>query len=246
MPEHGLRQQSELVRALTRGRKIGFKRLPSDLGRDRGEEPLQVCRPWDLGAPELLEVWVPELDIQKGKAASLQMLKEVGEADLGSVGAALEGVVELGLGEEGCADMDAIEAADKGSGFAFAEPGFDGVGVTGVVEGGIGVDDSFIDPTVLFAGRWPRGGAGPHDIDERLIGRDQELAGVDAVHHAAGNVGRFQGDDRARVGVEPLDGAGVVVISHREVAGAIGIQERCDGVGLGRVHGGAAIRWFGK
>lgn len=112
-----------------------------------------------------------------------------------------------------------------GGGVGFGEPGFDAVGVPGVVEVGVGVDDPVVDPGARLG---PGGvGAVGDDAAEAGIGGDDEPAGgedlAEGARGAEGAVG--EREDRAGGGGVELDAA-VPAAGHRE--GALGVRGQED------------------
>lgn len=127
----------------------------------------------DIDAAELLHVIVGVLRVEQFKAAVVEPVDEVDEADFGGVGAAEVGAREHGFAEERAVDMDAVQPADEPT----VEKGFDGMGVAGVKESGVARDEAIIDPGAIRIGT--RGGAPPHDAIEGGVAANVQTVAAD-------------------------------------------------------------------
>lgn len=147
------------------------------------------------------------LYIEEKVTAFVKALDEGGEGDFGGVGL----VVEHTFRHEGSAECNTIGSANE---FAFA-PAFDAVGFPHPMQLSVDFDELFADPGSLF----PVGTPTHHAFKVLIVG-DFKLALSDGFGERAGEVEAVERHDGARVGLEPIDRAGIVVV-HREDAEAI-------------------------
>lgn len=136
-----------------------------------------------FGDAELGEVGGPILDVEEGEVLPVKMVA------LG---------VKFGLGEEGCAEVDAVGSADQ----LPVDPDFDGVGVAGLMEGRVCLDDRFGDPHSGRAFGIPPG-AISHDLDEGLVEGDLEAGLGERSRETAGEVECVEREDGAAGWVVP-------------------------------------------
>ena len=138
-----------------------------------------------------------------------QTLDQGDEGDLGRIGDA----VEHRLAEKRASDGDAIEPARE----AAFRPGLDGVGMPEFVQSRVALQDLAVDP------RFMAFRAGSHDFGEDGVDANLQAAFVENAPECMRNVEGVQGQNAARIGRKPLDGA--ILHRHGKHAESIALQE---------------------
>ena len=118
------------------------------------------------------------MDVEEGKPALAQPLREVEEGDLGGIADAME----HGFAREESPDMNAIDAAHE----FLTEPAFDAVGMASPMQFAISGNEFRADPTA--GAFWSRGGAGLHHLLEGEVHRYAKDFFAEGFTQASGNV----------------------------------------------------------
>ena len=154
----------------------------------------------------------------KGTARAIEEIGERDERDFRSVLPERE----HRLAKEAAAEQDTVQAADQSAGF----PGFHRVGISQVMQGGIGGFDLGVNPGAgLIAPR--RGGAGVDDRSEGRIEGDRIPPFADHRAEAARDLQLVGLEDQAGVGRPPEDRVAGVVPGEDPVA--IAREQASDG-----------------
>src|ERR1700731_2455793 len=129
------------------------------------------------------------------------------------------GAVKHALAEEGSAEADAVQSANK----VVVFPDLDTVAISEFVQSEIEIADALVDPGVVPAGL-RRGAAGNYGL-EGLIDGDREGVGAHRARQARRDAKTVERNHAAHFRLDPEQGRIVGALGHREDAAGIGAQQ---------------------
>jgi len=122
--------------------------------------------------------------------------------------------------EKRAPEREAVEPADQ----LAVEPGFDRMRLTPRVQGGDSAFDLVIDPGV--AAIFDALGAELYDRFEREVRGRHKLLGKQRLLETARQVKTVEREDRARLGLDPVDRPRIATVRHRKNADGVGAQQQ--------------------
>ncbi len=153
-----------------------------------------------------------ELAVEQSESTHRQPRHQPGQRDLRTIGSEREHA----LAEEGAAQPDAVEPADK----LLILPAFDRMGVAEPMQQIVALLDLTVDPGFLALRTIVNDGG------EHLVVRDGKSARPDRLAKRARHAKAVEREDRTAARLYPEDFVGIAAVRHRKHADGIGAQQQ--------------------